>query len=313
MPAVARIDPKTVFSAGEWSRLTRRSVWRGPALVAAAWLVIASAVAMFIVFPSPLTYILSVMIIGARQLGLAILEHDAAHGALHPDPRINDWISDWFCGAPLGGSLRRYRPYHLAHHKYVEQPEDPDLSLSRPFPISPASFRRKIVRDLTGQTFFKQRIRPTLDRIAGKPRRPPRVADRPVMRFWIVNLLAIAALAPFGLVWVWPALWIAPMATWLPFITRLRNIAEHAVARATDDPFSHARTTLANPIERLLIAPFWVHFHAEHHVFMHVPCYRLEGLHRALMRKGLGERMHIARSYREVIGLAVPAEAQTTA
>ena len=50
------------------------------------------------------------------------------------------------------------------------------------------------------------------------------------------------------------------------------------IVGAKEDPLSHARTTYANPIERLLIAPYWVHYHAEHHAFMHVPCYRLEQL-----------------------------------
>ncbi|HAO42289.1 MAG TPA: fatty acid desaturase, partial [Afipia sp.] len=29
MPAVERIDPKTIFSAEEWARLTARDSWRG--------------------------------------------------------------------------------------------------------------------------------------------------------------------------------------------------------------------------------------------------------------------------------------------
>jgi hypothetical protein len=36
MPAVSRIDPKSVFSADEWSRLTSRSSLRGMFLVAHA-------------------------------------------------------------------------------------------------------------------------------------------------------------------------------------------------------------------------------------------------------------------------------------
>ena len=57
-------------------------------------------------------------------------------------------------------TLQAYRPYHLQHHRYVQQAEDPDLVLSAPFPISPASLRRKMWRDLSGQTFYKQRIQP---------------------------------------------------------------------------------------------------------------------------------------------------------
>jgi fatty acid desaturase len=310
MPSVVRIDPKTVFTPEEWTRLSRHSVWKGPALIVYAWAIIIGAGALFIAFPNPLTYILAVMLIGARQLGLAILEHDAAHGALHPNAKLNDWLAEWLCGGPVGGSLKRYRPYHLTHHKYTEQPEDPDLVLSKPFPITRTSLHRKIIRDLTGQTFFKQRIQPTINRVRnamkGVSRKPPRVPDRPVLRFWIVNLVAIGVLTYFGYWWAWLALWVVPLATWFPLVTRLRNIAEHAMVETTDDPFTHARTTLANPIERLLIAPFWVHFHAEHHLFMYLPCYNLAAAHRLLIEKGYRARMRIATGYAEVLAKAAP-------
>ncbi|MBS0385148.1 MAG: fatty acid desaturase, partial [Proteobacteria bacterium] len=132
MPAVARIDPRDVFTAAEWAPLARRSSWRGLALVAGAWGLIAAAAAMFVIWPNPLTYVLAVMIIGARQLGLAILMHDAAHGALHSNAKVNDWVGEWLCAAPVGARLVSYRNYHLKHHKFTEQPEDPDLSLSAP-------------------------------------------------------------------------------------------------------------------------------------------------------------------------------------
>ena len=140
----------------------------------------------------------------------------------------------------------------------------------------------------------------------GISRKPARVADRPVLRFWIINLIAISVLTVFGYWWAWPALWVVPLATWFPLVTRLRNIAEHAMVDTTDDPFTHARTTLANPIERLLIAPFWVHFHAEHHLFMYLPCYNLAAAHRLLMQKGFRDRMRIAKSYGEVLAKAAP-------
>src|SRR6185295_19162037 len=112
--------------------------------------------------------------------------------------------------------------------------------------------------------------------------------------FLFVNLILFAALTFAGVWWSYPALWLVAMATWLPLVTRLRNIAEHAVVGTEDDPFTHARTTYSNPLERLFIAPFWVHYHGEHHVFMHVPCYNLPRLHRLLMRKGYADRMRIA-------------------
>lgn len=63
----------------------------------------------------------------------------------------------------------------------------------------------------------------------------------------------------------------------------------------------HARTTLANPLERLFIAPFWVHYHCEHHCFMYVPCYNLERTHKLLVLKGYRDRMRITKGYVEVL------------
>lgn len=302
MPAVARIDPKDVFTPEEWAKLSPRSSWRGLVLVAACWGVIVAAGALFVLWPNPLTYVLAVMLIGARQLGLAILMHDAAHGALHSNQKINDWVGEWLCAAPVGARLKSYRDYHLKHHRYTEQPEDPDLPLSAPFPITRASLWRKIVRDLTGQTFFKQR---RAQLFGG--RKPGEVVNANTWRFLLVNAPLFAALALAGYWWAYPALWLVPLATWFQMVTRIRNIAEHACVTAQDDPFTHARTTLAGPLERLFIAPYWVHFHAEHHVFMHVPCYRLERMHRMLMDKGYWSRMKLAPGYTSVLREAAPA------
>ena len=296
MPAVARIDPKEIFTPEQWARFSKRSYWRGVVLVASAWGLIFAAGAMFVLWPNPLTYVLAVMLIGARQLGVAILMHDAAHGALHANLAVNNWLGEWLCGAPVGARLASYREYHLKHHRFTEQPEDPDLPLSAPFPITRASLRRKIVRDLTGQTFFKQR---KAQLFGG--RKPGEVVNSSNGHFLLVNALLLGGLTLAGYWWAYFALWIVPMATWLPLVTRLRNIAEHAVVDTKDDPFTHARTTLANVFERLFIAPYWVHFHGEHHVFMHVPCYRLERLHKALMDKDYWSRMHISPGYFAVL------------
>jgi fatty acid desaturase len=299
MPAVARIDPKDVFTAEEWAKLSPRSSWRGLLLVAGAWGLIVAAAVLFIVWPNPLTYALAVMLIGARQLGLAILMHDAAHGALHSNTAVNDWVGEWLCAAPVGARLQSYRAYHLKHHRFTEQPEDPDLALSAPFPITRKSLWRKVVRDLTGQTFLKQR---GAQLFGG--RKPGEVVNASTSHFLLTNALLFAVCIAAGYWWAYPALWIVPMATWLPLVTRLRNIAEHACVETREDPFTHARTTLANVLERLFIAPYWVHFHGEHHVFMHVPCYRLERMHRILMDKGYWSRMRIARGYFDVLSQA---------
>jgi fatty acid desaturase len=99
--------------------------------------------------------------------------------------------------------------------------------------------------------------------------------------------------------------WVIPLATWRMWVTRIRNIAEHAVVRDNDDPLLHARTTLAGPLERLFVAPYYVNYHLEHHLYMWIPCYNLPKAHSLFRAKGLEPRMEVRRSYGEVLRLAV--------
>ena len=115
-------------------------------------------------------------------------------------------------------------------------------------------------------------------------------------------LLAIATLA--GAPWAWVVFWMVPMAVWFPLVTRLRNIAEHAVVPDDSDPLRHARTTKASWWERLLIAPYYVNYHVEHHMFMHLPCWRLPVAHKLLERKGVLGRMEVQPGYLKVLAMA---------
>src|SRR3954469_6237364 len=131
MPIVARVDPKNIFTPAEWSLLTSRSSLRGMWLVAHAWGTIAAAITLVALWPNPLTWLIAVMVVGARQLGLAILMHEAAHGGIHTNKAINEWVGQWLCAVPVGADLASYRSYHLQNQKFPNQPEAPDLSLSR--------------------------------------------------------------------------------------------------------------------------------------------------------------------------------------
>ncbi len=309
MAVAPRAKPEDFFSAAEWEALTRRSAWRGLWLVAHCWLVIGAAIATGIAWPW--TVPLMALVVGTRQLGLFILMHDAAHAVLHRDRRVNDWIGHWLCSS----TLRAYRPYHLQHHRFVQQTEDPDLVLSAPFPITRASMWRKVLRDLSGQTFYKQRFGHIGERI--RARGPDESALRLFFeelakdrRFLIANGLGFAAFALAGHAWAWLAMWLLPMATWLPLVSRIRNIAEHAlVAQNEADPLRQARTTRANWLERAFIAPYWVNYHCEHHMFTSLPCWSLPKAHRLLRARGVVPRMATQPGYASLLRQAAAAAA----
>lgn len=341
MPAVKAANPRQIFGSDDWKSITSISRWSGIWLVVHGWLVVALAAYGGAVawnyhwFAGLLATPLVLAILGGRQLGLAILMHDGAHGLLHPNRKLNNWLGEWPSGASVGSDLQSYRAYHLTHHRFTQQPEDPDLGLSSPFPTSSASLWRKVVRDLTGQTFFKQRssqfrmgargVRAMLkgmptetvkrSTLAGTPFNkqeqssnglgPPDAAGvavaKTVGRFLTVQaiLLALSLLA-----WGWTPylLWLAALATTFQLFLRIRNIAEHAcTTTGSDDPFTHARTTYANMLERSTVAPYWVNFHSEHHLFMAVPCYSLPRAHALLGKGGYHARMTITKGYADVI------------
>jgi fatty acid desaturase len=306
MPAVKAANPREVFAADDWRAITTVSRWRGIWLVLHGWMTAALAafggaaawdyhwLAGLLVTPIVLA------ILGGRQLGLSILMHDGAHGLLHPDRKINNWLGQWPTGAATGSDLFAYRTYHLTHHKFTQQAEDPDLSLSAPFPTSRDSLRRKFIRDLTGQTFYKQRRAQFAVALRGTS-----TPARTVSRFLIVQaiLLTISLL-----VWGWTPflLWLAALATTFQLFLRIRNIAEHACTpTGSGDPFTHARTTYAGLIARATVAPYWVNYHSEHHLFMGVPCYHLAATHRLLGTGGYHPRMTLSPNYRDVLTQAV--------
>ncbi|MCE8515262.1 fatty acid desaturase family protein [Ruegeria pomeroyi] len=298
---------KAYLSTEEIRPLAERSDMMGVWLVAHCWGTIALAVALFGIWSNPLTFVLAVIVIGSRQLGLAILMHEAAHNALFRNRRLNDLVGEWLCGRPILAELAAYRHYHLTHHRFTQTDKDPDLVLSSKFPTSHASMKRKFARDLTGRTGIKQLTGQILMsfRLAGDDEAIKAAASDFAQSFKAPQLwkslpvfLAVAlAMSLVGDWWWGLAFWLLPYLTWFQFVLRIRNIAEHGATEQSEDPFRNVRTTLAGPIARLLVAPYWVNYHLEHHMIMHVPCYNLPRMHALLLEKGLGARMKTAPSY----------------
>ena len=212
---------------------------------------------MVALWPNPFTFVLAVAIIGSRQLGLTILMHDGAHGCLANDERSNMALSQWLCAYPVFAETKAYRRYHLRHHARTQQADDPDLILSAPFPITRPSYRRKFWRDISGQTGYAQRKAQFLNALGDRSWPLARRAAH----FWerlgpqlVFNLVFLAGLAAAGVWWAYPLLWALPLVTWMMVITRIRNIAEHAVCLIAT--ISSAYAPRARYIERLFIAPY---------------------------------------------------------
>lgn len=299
---------KAYLSSDEIRPLAERSDAMGLWLILHCWGTIALAVGLFALWPNSLTFLAAVMVIGSRQLGLAILMHDAAHNALFRTRALNEFVGEWLCGRPILAELNSYRHYHLTHHRFTQTDKDPDLVLSSKFPTTRASLRRKFLRDLTGRTGIKQLAGQIMMsvRLAGDDDAVKAAASdfaqafkaRDLWKSLPVFLGIIVAMGLAGDWWWGLAFWFLPFLTWFQLVLRIRNIAEHGATEQSENPLQNVRTTVAGPLARLLVAPYWVNYHLEHHMVMHVPCWRLPDMHRLLMAKGLGDRMRVASSYR---------------
>ncbi|HSP99691.1 MAG TPA: fatty acid desaturase family protein [Candidatus Dormibacteraeota bacterium] len=275
--------------------------WRAWLSVATNWGVIFAAFALVAAWPNPLTIVAALFLIGTRQLGGAALMHDAAHRALFRQRGLNDWVGNWLCAYPIWSDTDRYRPYHLQHHAHTGTAQDPDLALVRPFPVTRVSLRRKLWRDLSGQTgrkFARAAFARTFARY-----REDAAARRAARGVLVTNLVLFAILAAAG----HPTLYLLWVIAWLTthtLVTRIRFIAEHGMTPDLDDPLRNTRTVLPSWWERLLIVPNRLNFHLEHHLLMTVPHYNLARMHRLLRDRGALDDACVERHYLSILARA---------
>ena len=284
-----------MLTLAELRYLQRVSGLRGIALVAHAWITIAAAMIVYAVWPSPLTLVAAIAVIGGRQFGLAVLMHEAAHWRLFRHPKSNDLIARRLCACPVGAELSSYRRRHYLHHRHTGQAEDPDLGLGAPFPVARATFWWSVVRDLSGVTAGARAVE------ACRRYESASAAWRRLRGPVAVNLVLLGALGALGQWRLYVLLWALPLVTWFQLLTRIRNLAEHALTPGTEDPLRNTRTVMAGFLARLLVAPYWVNYHLEHHLFVFVPCWKLRAARTLLLAKGYGARMETATGYGDVI------------
>lgn len=298
---------KAYLSSETIRELARRSDIVGTLLVLHCWGVIFGAVWLFAIWPNPLTLLFAVALIGSRQLGLAILMHEAAHNALFKTRWMNEFAGEWLCGRPILAELAGYRTYHLAHHRHTQTEDDPDLVLSEKFPTTRASLKRKFLRDITGRTGLRQltaqivmsfRLAGDRDAIAAANQDAAQAFKAPELWKSLPVFIAVALLMSLvGQWWYGLVFWVLPYLTWFQLVLRIRNIAEHGATEQSENPLQNVRTTFAGPFARTFVAPYWVNYHLEHHMVMHVPCWRLPRMHALLTRAGLKEKMRLSPDY----------------
>ncbi len=315
------LNPGVYLTPSERKELSTKSNFKGWLEVLHTWGWIAFAFALVGFFPNILTIIIALFIIGGKQLGCAIIMHDAGHYAIFKEKSSNDFVGKWLASYPILNDVMKYRPYHLQHHLTTGSSEDPDISLTKGYPASMKSMLRKFARDLFGATGIKAQIgmlsmhlgylKYSLSREIQKLNQSERTWGAFFKVTWqnlhgpiLSNLMLFGILWAFGQPYLY-LLWIGALLTTFNFCLRVRSMAEHAMVDDMTDLYRNTRTTKANWLERMLFAPHHVNYHAEHHLMMGVPSYNLPKMHQLLIERGFYDKGLLETGYWNIVKQAM--------
>jgi fatty acid desaturase len=297
------MEMKEYISREEIQRFTQKKDLQAFRILFMNWAAIFLIFAFVYFWTNPLSILLALPLLAGRQLGLSIIMHDCGHNIFFSTKEKNAFYGQWFAANAVLQDLHSYARGHLNHHRMAGTKQDPDLSNYRDYPVSKERFKRKVIRDITGQTgwkLFKLILMAT--KMAFSKDENARKFSKPFVQEWFVQLVLLAVLTITMSPWLY-LLWLASWLSVYMLIVRLRQIAEHA---AVDDlyeldPRKNTRTTIPNWLERVFIAPNYVNYHLEHHFLASVPCYHLPALHKLLKERGAYKNTkNIAYGYRQV-------------
>lgn len=204
---------------------------------------------------------------------LFTLEHECTHQTPFATPWINECVGR-ACALVLLLPFLWFRYFHLAHHRYTNDPErDPELA-DPGRPDTPKAYLLYV----TGWGYWKSVMTTLVTNAAGRAEAEYLPKSRRTAMAWeariMLALYAVALLlAPVPLFW----LWMLPLLTGMPFL-RLYLLAEHGHCAQVANMLENTRTTFTNRIVRFIA---WnMPYHAEHHAYPAVPFHKLPEFHR---------------------------------
>lgn len=221
------------------------------------------------------SYVLGFLALGGAHCRLNILGHEAAHRLLFSNRKANDLVGRALA-YPTFQALMAYRRSHFAHHRDEMGPEEPDLALYSGYPIPPDSWRRKLRRDATGVSAYKN-FRGLFQAL----RKGAREAQYIVAVQVVMIGISVAVMRPLMYV-----IWIASWSTIWRVSNRWRSIAEHGGLVQSKDRRLTTHVIRQTWLAKVYMVPYNTGWHLAHHVDMGVPWRNLPKLHAELVDSG---------------------------
>jgi fatty acid desaturase len=265
------------------AELRRVNSWRNAFTVALAWL---QAFGLLIVVDRIVERTgwwwlwLPMFVLQGRAHALfGILSHEGTHRLLFATQKWNDIISNWLIAPFAFSSQEGYRRSHMAHHRDPLGPNEPDKVLYADYPVARATLRRRLRRDVSGESGWK-----IIKGIASNLRKP--VARNAVLRIIGAQIVLALALGFTVAWWAWLVMWFVPWMTVWRVFNRLRAIAEHGGMANSKDERVTTHHVRQSAWARFWIVPYNTGWHIAHHVDAGVPWRNLPRFHDELVQAG---------------------------
>ena len=289
-----------VLSQEEIERVTRRDNLKGVSAILCQWLAIIAIFTVVAIWTNPLSILVGIVLLGGRQLGFGILQHECGHKTLFTTPQINQFVGDWLVSPPGLSNMNAYMRTHHPHHRLAGTHDDPDLPNYQDYPITRSRLKRKLLRDITGRTGIR-----TIRFIANNIRQLHKLDAENrncTLRGIAANLLMFGVLSAIGEGWLY-LMWPAAIIFVQPLVSRVRQVAEHAAVPDLYHPDArkNTRTVYSSFLSRIMFCPHQVNYHLEHHLLPTVPKYNLSLMHRLLRDKGYYEGVYFPKGYVELL------------
>lgn len=241
------------------------------------WTMIVATIAVCCNSDSALLWITGIIVLATRQHALLMLFHDAVHGLVARNPKLNDFIINLFAGVPFLLPVEVFRPLHISHHRQLGHERDPERTILfanqhwqyKALPLA------KLIHQVVADLFLINAIKTIL-----AWRRENRVIQiNPAT--WIAVLLwscmaIIVFVHSFSIALKISLLWFIPMLTITNLLQKLRSFAEHGGATAyTGVDHDWTYSWRVGWLGRLTIWPYNINRHREHHDTPFIPWYRL--------------------------------------
>jgi fatty acid desaturase len=224
-------------------------------------------------------WILSYLLMARGHALFGILGHETAHRLLFSKTTTNDRVGKWLLNCPTLVSQEAYRRSHMAHHRDALGANEPDKTLYANYPITSSSMKRKLRRDMFGESGVK-----LLRGLLRALRNP--TARRSVTEILCVQMILAVVLGFTVAWWAWPVLWLAPWMTVWRVINRLRAIAEHGGMTNDNDERLVTHHVRQSRSARFWMVPYNTGWHIAHHLDAGVPWRNLPRFHKELVDAG---------------------------